>query len=434
MRRKSSPRRSVDTSLHKGPLNPKESRDRINEMIKHIELVIEKRLAQLEAEEESAIEKCRAEVLEAPMKEIEENIRKRENLTVKETKFHYVNTISKSRIEILKAIENYINEIKKEVKHRIFCRLEVDFETLMKPLLFQGLLLMLEREVSVRVRYSDMHKVKSFFDSAVQFYYKKTNDELKIKIDELYLLETERGRMVLYNKGKTVMVVMDLLEKVDRVGSRILPILLKNILAGKMTMSHVNRQSVQSDTNITSVKMVLPPKQKSPTSAKKSETIDESEFLPKQISFGLGISKSSTFTSVPSASRRSPKRQCSKSKSKKEVSGKSAHDNREVPTTSKTAIQNTDTECGDDDIYRRRRCCKKQPSNLAIVDYEPKEVIPNSNFGRIDFPNSPAAPRKKSFINEGADVDPIESEIISLNSKMADGDSAHGSVQKNVRK
>ncbi|XP_014262255.1 ras-GEF domain-containing family member 1B-like isoform X2 [Cimex lectularius] len=63
MRRKSSPRRSVDTSLHKGPLNPKESRDRINEMIKHIELVIEKRLAQLEAEEESAIEKCRAEAL-----------------------------------------------------------------------------------------------------------------------------------------------------------------------------------------------------------------------------------------------------------------------------------------------------------------------------------------------------------------------------------
>jgi len=139
------------------------------------------------AEEEKNIEKQRI-VQEEKIKITKEYERKEKQEETKK-KIQESNEKNQSRLKILKAREEALDQIYHETVQRLNHISEsADYKDLLKNLIVQGLMRLGEPVVSVSVREVDAKLAESVLNSAAELYHKKTNKTVSLSIDRSHPL------------------------------------------------------------------------------------------------------------------------------------------------------------------------------------------------------------------------------------------------------
>jgi V-type H+-transporting ATPase subunit E len=137
------------------------------------------------AEEEFNIEKSRL-VSQQRVKIIEYYDKKEKQIEL-QRKIQHSNLANASRLSILKARDDYVQNLKEESRKQltILTQDQSKYRTILANLIAQGLFLLMEKDVTIKCRRNDSDLVKQLIPDAIQRYKQELKQkDIKINLDD----------------------------------------------------------------------------------------------------------------------------------------------------------------------------------------------------------------------------------------------------------
>lgn len=165
------------------------------EMRKMIEFIRQEaqekaREIQVKADEEHNIEK--AKLVRQETIAIEAAYEKKIKQAQVQKKIAYSNHVNKARLRLLQMREEQLDDLFKQAKQRlsVLTQDQGKYSELLKKLLMQGLLQMMEKDVVLVVKQKDVSLVEPMLSDAKKTFEQKSGFPIKLEISKGYLPET----------------------------------------------------------------------------------------------------------------------------------------------------------------------------------------------------------------------------------------------------
>lgn len=215
-------------------LTDKEAIEQINKMVLFIEQEANEKIEEIDARGEEEyniikgreIQKARVELMNYYSK-LESRVEVRKNVLLSRLVFE-------NRIIFLKACDKEINDIINKciiIFHRVN-HLSDKYREIMRLLIIQGLCIMLEKEVFIRILERDKEMVLDLFFEIISQYKQATSQDCKLHLDTTYLIPSNSGGVILLNFNKNIKVDNTLETRLNYIILQLIPE-VKNMLFGK---------------------------------------------------------------------------------------------------------------------------------------------------------------------------------------------------------
>lgn len=184
------------------------------------------------AEEEFNIEKVR--LVQQEKKKIIQLFERKEKQVEVQKKIAHSNELNLARLRLLKSQDSHLEEIFKDARSQLAAVTlnKPKYQALLKSLLTQGLLTLLESEVSIRGRAQDKDLLKGVIEEASKEYTKLSKLKVTITYDDSHSLpDSSGGGVELFVKNGQIRIVNTLENRLDLATQQILPA-IRNTLFG----------------------------------------------------------------------------------------------------------------------------------------------------------------------------------------------------------
>ncbi|KAJ1354875.1 hypothetical protein KIN20_011952 [Parelaphostrongylus tenuis] len=176
------------------------------------------------AEEEFNIEKGR--LVQQQRQKIMEFYEKKEKQVELQRKIQSSNSLNEGRLMCLKAREDHIRNVLEEAKMNL-SKISADqarYPAILKGLIMQALLQLLEKEVLLQCREKDLHLVERLLPECLDSLENEWGEKTVVTIDKQHYLPVESaGGVVLTSKGGKIKVLSTLESRLDLIASQIIP-------------------------------------------------------------------------------------------------------------------------------------------------------------------------------------------------------------------
>ncbi|CAI5446875.1 unnamed protein product [Caenorhabditis angaria] len=176
------------------------------------------------AEEEFNIEKGR--LVQQQRQKIMEFFEKKEKQVELQRKIQASNSLNAGRLRCLKAREDHSHAVLEEARNNL-SRISGDaarYPAILKGLIMQGLLQLLEKEVTFRCREKDLKLVEQLLPECLDALQKEWGDRTAVKIDKNnYLPAESAGGVELIARGGKIRVSSTLESRLELIASQIVP-------------------------------------------------------------------------------------------------------------------------------------------------------------------------------------------------------------------
>jgi len=176
------------------------------------------------AEEEFNIEKGR--LVQQQRQKIMEFYEKKEKQVELQRKIQSSNSLNQGRLMCLKAREDHIRHVLDEARANL-SRISGDtqrYPAILKGLIMQALLQMLEKEVVLRCREKDLSLIQQLLPECLEAQSKEWGDRTNVTIDKAnYLPSESAGGIELSAKGGKIRVSSTLESRLDLIATQIIP-------------------------------------------------------------------------------------------------------------------------------------------------------------------------------------------------------------------
>lgn len=207
-------------------LNDAEVDKQIRHMIAFIHQEAKEKAEEIrvKAEEEFNIEKMR--ILQQEKIKIMHHYERKEKLVETEKKIQHSKALNVARVQVLQKQDELVKSIYSEAEKRLLdiSNDKSKYSEILENLLTEGLMVLLEEKVEVRVRKGDVDLIKGLLKKSSKAYTDATHKNVEITVNEKdNLPETSGGGVVLSaNKGK-IQVKNTLRDRINNVTDKILP-------------------------------------------------------------------------------------------------------------------------------------------------------------------------------------------------------------------
>jgi len=211
----------------------------VQKQIKHMMAFIEQEANEkaeeidAKAEEEFNIEKGR--LVQNQRLKIMEYYERKEKQVELQKKIQSSNMLNQARLEALKVRDDYVRNVLDDARKGLgeVTKDQARYRSVLKKLLIQGLLQLLQSHVFIRVREEDQALVQELFGEVVEEYKAISGKELNLKIDpEGYLPpETCGGVELLAHKGR-IKITNTLESRLELIAQQLVPN-IRNALFGR---------------------------------------------------------------------------------------------------------------------------------------------------------------------------------------------------------
>lgn len=176
------------------------------------------------AEEEFNIEKGR--LVQQQRTKIMEYYEKKEKTVELQRKIQSSNMLNQGRLKCLKAREDHVKNVLDEAKANL-SRISSDpnrYPSILKGLIMQALFQMLEKEVVLRCRQTDLELVEQLLPSCLDELQKVWGDKTRVIIDkDNYLPPDSAGGVEVLTQGGKIRVSSTLESRLDLIANQMIP-------------------------------------------------------------------------------------------------------------------------------------------------------------------------------------------------------------------
>lgn len=202
----------------------------VQKQIKHMMAFIEQEANEkaeeidAKAEEEFNLEKGR--LVQNQRLKIMEYYERKEKQVELQKKIQSSNMLNQARLKALKVREDYVRDVLDEARRRLgqITKDEDSYREVLRKLIVQGLLQLLENFVVIRIREKDQKMVEGLLSTVVEEYKKISGKDINLKIDTQSFLpaETCGGIDLLAQKGK-IKINNTLEARLELIASQLVP-------------------------------------------------------------------------------------------------------------------------------------------------------------------------------------------------------------------
>jgi len=202
----------------------------VNKQIKHMMAFIEQEANEkveeidAKAEEEFNIEKGR--LVHQQRIKIQEYYDKRLKQVNLQKKIQNSNLQNQARLKVLKSREDHVYGVVEEARRRLG-QITSDpqrYATVLQALIVQGLFQLLEPQVTIRCRQSDVGIVQGVLEGAANQYKEATKGRtVQLKVDDSFLPADVCGGVEMMTKGNRIKVTNTLESRLDLLAGQMLP-------------------------------------------------------------------------------------------------------------------------------------------------------------------------------------------------------------------
>ncbi|VDL74341.1 unnamed protein product [Nippostrongylus brasiliensis] len=150
---------------------------------------------------------------------------KKEKQVELQRKIQSSNSLNEGRLLCLKAREDHIRNVLEEARMNL-SKISGDqarYPAILKGLIMQALLQMLEKEVVLQCREKDLHLVEKLLPECLDALEKEWGEKSRVKIDKQFLSPESAGGVELSAKGGKIKVSSTLESRLDLIASQIIP-------------------------------------------------------------------------------------------------------------------------------------------------------------------------------------------------------------------
>lgn len=223
-------------------MNEADVQKQIRQMVAFIDQEANEKAAEIDtkAQEEFAIEKDN--LVNQQKQKIIQFYQKKEKQIELQRKIQNSNLQNQSRISILKAREDLIQQLKEDALKQLVTISHDDgkYSQLLTNLIAQALYRLIEREVVIRCREKDLNMVKHALENASQMYKQAIKRDVKVTISNQYLSpESSGGIEALTSDGK-IKIVNTLEARLDMLFSQMIPEIREKLFGRNKNRVHDN--------------------------------------------------------------------------------------------------------------------------------------------------------------------------------------------------
>ncbi|MFH4980251.1 hypothetical protein AB6A40_006960 [Gnathostoma spinigerum] len=175
------------------------------------------------AEEEFNIEKGR--LVQQQRTKILEYYDKKEKQVELQRKIQSSNMLNQGRLKCLKAREDHLHNVLEEARVNL-SRISANaqrYPAILKGLILQGFFQLLEKDVTLRCRKSDLQLVQKLLPECIQEVFEAWGEKINVKVDTDYLPSKSAGGVELSAKGGKIKVSSTLESRLDLIAAQIIP-------------------------------------------------------------------------------------------------------------------------------------------------------------------------------------------------------------------
>lgn len=213
----------------------------VQKQIKHMMAFIEQEANEkaeeidAKAEEEFNIEKGR--LVQQQRLKIMEYYEKKEKQVELQKKIQSSNMLNQARLKVLKVREDHVGGVLEECRRRLgeVTRDPSRYGEILSSLITQGLLQLMEANVTVRGRQVDGQLIQNILPSAVEAYKSTSGKDVVVTLDtENYLPADATGGVELVTHGSRIKVANTLESRLELIAQQLIPE-IRNSLFGRNT-------------------------------------------------------------------------------------------------------------------------------------------------------------------------------------------------------
>uniref|UniRef100_A0A0N4ZIC0 V-type proton ATPase subunit E n=1 Tax=Parastrongyloides trichosuri TaxID=131310 RepID=A0A0N4ZIC0_PARTI len=206
-------------------MNDNDVQKQLRHMMAFIEQEANEKAEEIDAkaDEEYSIEKGR--LVQQQRTRIHEYYDKKMKQVALQKKIQASQMLNEGRLQILKAKEEYLNNVIEEARSQLDNISSSDqYEEILSGLIKQALFQMLEKDVILRCREKDISLIKKILPSCVEELQKQWGDYCNVAIDtENYLPNNSAGGVEISAKGGKIMVSSTLESRLNLIARQITP-------------------------------------------------------------------------------------------------------------------------------------------------------------------------------------------------------------------
>ncbi|XP_063216577.1 V-type proton ATPase subunit E [Bacillus rossius redtenbacheri] len=211
----------------------------VQKQIKHMMAFIEQEANEkaeeidAKAEEEFNIEKGR--LVQQQRLQIMEYFERKEKDVELQKKIQSSNMLNQARLKVLKMREDHVRDVLDEARRRLgeVTRNPTQYSQILRSLTVQGLLQLLEAEVTLRVREPDHALMQGVLPAAAQEYKGFTGKDVKLKLDsESFLPPDTTGGVELLAQNARIKISNTLEARLELIAQQLVPE-IRNALFGR---------------------------------------------------------------------------------------------------------------------------------------------------------------------------------------------------------
>eukprot|EP00761_Pharyngomonas_kirbyi_P003267 gb/GECH01003271.1/.p1 GENE.gb/GECH01003271.1/~~gb/GECH01003271.1/.p1 ORF type:complete len:214 (+),score=51.43 gb/GECH01003271.1/:1-642(+) len=198
----------------------------IDQMISFITREAQEKADEIRVNAEEQKNYDKQEILKQEKAKIRAEFEKKESQVDVKKKIARSNEIKKERLKVLKRREELIKELRKDAEEglRKFCKDKGKYEGLLKNLMVQGMLALMEEQVTILCRKADFDIVKKAAKNAEKDFKERTGKNCKVEpTQQEYLDEDSLGGVKVFAKGDRIKCSNTLDSRLDLVFAQRLP-------------------------------------------------------------------------------------------------------------------------------------------------------------------------------------------------------------------
>jgi len=199
----------------------------IDRMVRFIQEEAKEKVNEImvKAEEEFSIDKGRI-VQQERLKMIAAFERKEKQVET-DKKIQHSNALNQARLRLLRVQEDLLEKISKDTQSRLAAVTQdkAKYEGILRDLLVEGLLVMLEENVEVSTRKADADLIKKLFPAAIQEVKAKAKIDVRITFVDSPLADSSQGGVELCAQNGKIRVVNTLERRLSMVFDQMLPVI-----------------------------------------------------------------------------------------------------------------------------------------------------------------------------------------------------------------
>jgi len=223
-------------------MNDTDVQKQIRQMVAFIDQEANEKAAEIDAKaaEEFAIEKDN--LVNQQKQKIQQFFQKKEKTVELQRKIQNSNLQNQSRIAILKAREDLIQQLKDQAVEQLsmISKDERKYLDLLTNLIAQCLYRMIEKEVVIKCREKDVQLVTKAIDGAVKMYKDAIKKDVNVTISKTYLSDKIAGGIEAYTTDSKIKVANTLEVRLDLLFKQMVPEIREKLFGKNMNRKHDN--------------------------------------------------------------------------------------------------------------------------------------------------------------------------------------------------